>query len=505
MKKSIKKLSLVLALAMSLLLIFTSCTNSKAKEANTSDTKNLSKVELKMYILGDKPGDFDKVYAEINKLMTEKINATLNVEFISWDDKDTKYPSLFSSKDDFDLTFTATGWCFYNQIATSNGFYEMSDDFIQKYAPKTWNNEPKEAWDQAKVNGKVYMVPNDQNEYAYSVFGIRGDLREKYGIPEIKSVEDLEKYYDAIAKNEKGIIPIVNGLDLQSPYLMDGKELAYVRGTPVPAIGYNINDKSAKLFAFVDIPEYKDYVTNMKKDADNNYWLKDSKSSGSRDDAFKKGTAASMVWNLNTVAKDVQEVNRNHPEWKAEVVDVFHGANKFINQYTNNGLAINAKSKNPERAMMALDLLRYDQDIYDLTNYGIKGTHWEPVGDSMYTVLDGTSNFPAGNVCPWGWHTNLNRMDIYQPKVVKAFSDKWTSEDMVHNPLETFSFDDSKVKNEVEAVNKVITQYGVPLDLGKVDPTTGIDTYKKELEKAGLYKMLDEVQKQANDYMKNSK
>lgn len=168
-------------------------------------------------------------------------------------------------------------------------------------------------------------------------------------------------------------------------------------------------------------------------------------------------------------------------------------------------MAINAKSQNPERAMMAIDLLRYDRDIYDLTSYGIKGTHWEPVGDTMYTVSGDTSNFPAGNVCPWGWHTNLNRMDIYQPKVVKAFNDEWTNKDMVHNPLETFSFDDSKVKGEVDAVNKVIAQYGVPLDLGKVDPVTGIDIYKKELEKAGLYKILDEVQKQADDFIKNSK
>ncbi|MBU3099797.1 MULTISPECIES: DUF3502 domain-containing protein [Clostridium] len=509
MRKSSKKPILVLALLMSFTLIFTGCSKSNTQVANTNDVSKLDKVELKMYILGDKPKDFDKVYAEVNKIMSKKINATLNVQFISWADKDTKYPLLFSSGDNFDLAFTATGWCFYNQIATNKGFYELSNDFIQKYAPQTWKNEPKTAWDQAKVNGKVYMVPNDQNEYNYSLFAIRGDLREKYKIPEIKSIDGLKKYYDAIAKNEKAIVPLANaagGQDLQSPYLMDGKEISYVSGTPLPTIGYNIKDKSGKVFAFVDTPEYKDYVVKMREYANNSYWSKTNGSNnGTRDEAFKAGTAASMVWNLNTVAKSVQEVNRIHPAWKAEVVDVFQGSKKLINTYTNNGMAINAKSKNPERAMMAIDLLRYDREIYDLTSYGIKGTHWEPVGDSMYTVLDATSNFPAGNVCPWGWHTNINRMDIYQPKAVKSFSDKWSSSDIVHNPLETFNFDDSKVKNEVAAVGKVITQFGVPLDLGKVDPTTGIDTYKKELKKAGLYKVLAEVQKQTNDFIKNSK
>ena len=41
---------------------------------------------------------------------------------------------------------------------------------------------PEAAWDQAKINGKVYMVPNYNIEYGYDVIGVRGDLMEKYGI-----------------------------------------------------------------------------------------------------------------------------------------------------------------------------------------------------------------------------------------------------------------------------------------------------------------------------------
>lgn len=508
MRKSIKK-ALAIALASMVTASFFVGCSSKNKESASTDTEKLSEVKLKMYILGDKPKDYDSVYGEVNKKLKDKVNATLDVQFIPWGDLATKYPLLFSSGEDFDLVFTASGWCYYNQMATRNGFLELTQEMLEKYAPQTWKNMPKVAWEQAKVNGKIYMVPNDQEEYAYSVLGIRGDLREKYGIGKIKSEADLEKYYDAIAKNEKDIVPIVNGggQNLQYPYLVEGNEISPVRGTPLPIVGFDMKDTTGKIFSIVDTDQYKQYVAKMKEFADKGYWSKNSISSKeTRNDAFVAGKAASMVWNVGTVAKNVSEINKKHPEWKAEVVDINPGNKKFINPYINNGVGINATSKNPERALMVLDLLRYDRELFDLTWYGIKGTHWEAVGDTQYKTLEGTANFPAGSVCPWGWATPLMRTSVEEPEIVKTLKDKWSKEDTIHNPLETFTFDDSKVKNEIAAVNNVITQYGLPLDLGMVaDIDKGIAIYKQKLKEAGFDKILKEVQDQADAFVKANK
>lgn len=512
MKKVMKKLTLSVAVAMTLTSILSGCGKKepqKAVDTPSTEPAKLSEVTLKMYLLGDKPKDYDLVYGEVNKLMKEKINATLDVQFIPWGDVSTKYPLLFSSGEDFDLIFTATGWCYYNQMATRNGFYEITEQMLQQYAPKTWENQPKVAWDQAKVDGKVYMVPNDQNEYGYNVLGIRGDLREKYGIAEIKSEADLEKYLDAVAKNEKDIAPIVNGggQNLQWPFEVEGNNLALVKGSSSePLFVYDVNDQSGKVLSMVDTQQYMDFVTKMKEFADKGYWSKNSiASKETRDDAFKSGKAAAMVWNVGSVANAVTTMNKSNPEWKAEVVDINPGAKKLINPYTNNGMAINATSKNPERALMAIDLLRHDRDIYDLTNYGIKGTHWEPVGEDKFKTLEATGNFPAGGVCPWGWHTPLNRRSVEEPAIVQELTDVWAKNDTVHNPLETFSFDDSKVKNELTAINSVISQYGLPLNLGMVDVNSGVATYKEKLKAAGIDKVLQEVQAQADAYIKSQK
>ena len=43
------------------------------------------------------------------------------------------------------------------------------------------------------------------------VLGIRGDLREKYGLPEVTDIESLENYMAAVAENEDDLVPLLFG------------------------------------------------------------------------------------------------------------------------------------------------------------------------------------------------------------------------------------------------------------------------------------------------------
>lgn len=332
-----------------------------------SDPSKLDPVTLKMYLIGDKPKDFDEVYGKVNEIMKEKINATLDISFLPWSDMTTKYQLLFQSGENFDIIFTASSWGYYSQVATKNGFYEITDDMLKEYAPNIYENEPKEAWEQAKINDKIYMIPSDQVEYGTRVFGARGDLMKKYGIEKIENYDDLEAYMDAVSKDtESGIKVIANGggQNLQYPYMMEKYAFGGIAGVPTPSIGFDVNDQSGKIFAYVDRPEYLEYAKKMKEFADKGYWSSDSISSkATRDEDFMAGKTATMVWNIGSVADRAERMNKTHPEWDVQVADQTTGINRMINTYTNNGIAINSISKNPERALMAIDLLRYDKDI----------------------------------------------------------------------------------------------------------------------------------------------
>src|SRR5690606_6166458 len=107
-------------------------------------------VHLKMYLLGDGAPDVDLVYEKISERMEEEINATISVDFLSWAEHDTKYSLLFSSGEDFDIIFTASGWGHYETTATRNGFFELTEDFLNTYAPDIMEVVPEVAWEQAK-------------------------------------------------------------------------------------------------------------------------------------------------------------------------------------------------------------------------------------------------------------------------------------------------------------------------------------------------------------------
>lgn len=507
-RRSVKKL---VAAGLSILMLSTFMVGCGTKTESTNaaeEASDLKEVKLKMYLIGDKPKDFDAVYEKVNAKMKAEINATLEVNFIPWSDMSTKYQLLFQSGEDFDLIFTAAGWGYYSQVATKNGFLELTDELLQEYAPEIYANEPADAWNQAKIDGKVYMVPNDRNEYGTNVFAYRGDLASKYGFDSITSYDELEAFMDAVAQGEQGtgvkVLANGGGQNLQWPYMIEKNGFSTISGAPTPSIGYYVNDTSGEVFAFVDTPEYLEYAKKMKEFEDKGYWAADSISSqATRDEDFVAGKTALMTWNLSTVANRAVEMNATNPEWNTTVLDLSEGINRVVQPYTNNGIAINANSKNPERALMAIELLRYDEEINNLTWYGIEGTHWKNSGDGVYTSLEGSSGYPAGEVCPWGWYTTeFARKSSTEPEIVQETINKWNEKYTVSNPLAAFSFDDSNVKNEMAAVGNVITQYGVPIDLGMVDDVeAGVKEFREKLTEAGFDKILEECQKQAKEFV----
>lgn len=472
-------------------------------------------VKLKMYLLGDKPADFDKVYAEINKEMKAKINATVDVKFLSWAEHDQKYSLLFSSGEDFDLIFTAAGWGHYEPTASKNGFYKLTDNFVSTYAPGVKKVVPAEAWKQAQMNGNVYMVPNYNIEFGQECFAVRGDLMAKYGMKNIANTQDLEKFCDMVLKNEKGITPFGSqGTALQYTYLMNRNHYWAITGTPSTLFAFKSNEPSnTKLISVAETPEFRQYAKEMKAMQQKGYWSKDALSTkDTRSDAFMQGKAAIMVWNVGSCANYCEQANKQHPDWKCNVYDPFPNDKKTINAYTNNGIAINARSKNPERAMMAINQFMTNKKIYDLAAYGIAGVHYNPVGDNQYTTAAQAERFPAEGACNWGWHNeNLKRQysmanaDISRKKA-DELTTKWKKNPAEPHPLLAFSFSEDRVKTQISVMNTLVSQYMNPICCGLVDdPDKAVDDFIAKLKQAGLDQVKTEIQRQIDERLKTTK
>ena len=80
-------------------------------------------------------------------------------------------------------------------------------------SPMTAETLYPDAWEQAKVDGKVYMLPMNYKEITAYVYMARGDLMDNYGITSVSSLDEVETYLDAIVENEPSLIPLDVGSD----------------------------------------------------------------------------------------------------------------------------------------------------------------------------------------------------------------------------------------------------------------------------------------------------
>ena len=475
-------------------------------EADTSEP-----VELTMYLLGDRATDFDRVYEEVNRILKEEINTTLNVKFLSWSEHDTKYSLLFSSGEDFDLIFTASNWGHYETTAAKKGFYELTEDFVQTYAPELWETVTDDAWNQAKIDGKIYMVPANVKEYEEAVVGVRGDLMEKYGFEDITSMEELECFFDQVAENEEGVSPLATqGAALQWPSLLYGRGRNVVRGVPSILFTYEyVNPDNLEIEYLVESPDFLEYAKEMKEWYEKGFWSADAISSTDTPyDNWIQGKSAAMAWNLGSVVTYGQEMNKNHPEWKADFIVLQPDQPKAMSPYINNGMAINAASKNKERAMMVLNELMTNKEIQNITAYGLEGTHWEAEGDMEYLpISENSSRYPADGSCNWGWgNQEIKRTlhvleDDYLTQKMNATREQWDENTKNSHILSAFAFNEENVKSEAAVVNTVVSQYFMPISLGMVDDVdAAVEEFAQKLKEAGIDKIYEEVKKQTAEF-----
>jgi putative aldouronate transport system substrate-binding protein len=481
---------------------------SGAAASPSSPISTEKEVTLKMLLLGGKPVDYDAVFGELNKQLKARINATVQVEFLDWSDWNQKYPLKFAANEDFDIAYTAN-WAYYNDQAIKGGFMELTEDMLKKYAPKTWEAMPKSSWDQAKVNNKLYMVPQNSNEIIDKVVLIREDLRKKYNLKPVTSPEAYADYVKAIAAGEKGIggfgAKPADGYKWHEldQILLEQQNNWNVIDPNIP-LAIKVDDPKGKVFNVYDTPEFKELLKYYKDLADSGGWSKNIVSN--KNDVWqdmKAGKVASYAHNLGTVAFNVAEARRDKPDYEMMFADLTPDKYKTSAISTQNGLAIHASSKNAERALMLIDLLQNDRAIHDLTMYGISGKHYEPVGDKQFKP--GASSTSYTGFSNWGWNSLLNRSDTSYPAEANDLANSWQKK-VYHYPLETYVFDDNKTKNQVSNVGNVMLRYGIPLEYGLVaDLEKGRADLIKQLKSAGLDEIQADMQSQIDSFLAGHK
>ena len=64
--------------------------------------------ELVMYVIGDEPVAAEEVEKALNEKLSEKVNTTVDINYISLSDYEQKYSLLLASGENIDLIYTST-------------------------------------------------------------------------------------------------------------------------------------------------------------------------------------------------------------------------------------------------------------------------------------------------------------------------------------------------------------------------------------------------------------
>ncbi|MCD9026200.1 extracellular solute-binding protein [Cohnella silvisoli] len=523
MKKVRKKFPLLLALAL-FVSIISACSGGNndgsesqpaspdaslpaavqsGESAKPTGPDTSEEVKLKMVLIGDGAPDAKAVYDELNKKLKQDINATVDVQFLSWADWSQKYQLLFSTGDDFDLIITAT-WAQFADNARKGAFYEITPDVLQKYAPRTHSDNLPEVLEAGKVEGKQYALPMNYHEITINGYVVRGDLMDKYGIASIDSIDDFEKYLDAVVKNEKGMVPW-EGTNYDN-WIIAKTQLEELREQYQPGnlgLRVDLNDPGAKIIDDIANPD-QGAIDLYKRMADWNKKGYISKNAlvnkVTSKDSFLSGKSAAFLTNLLEANATYQTVKANHPEWDVRFYPANTTKKVVANSFMANAMAINPKSKNPERALMLLDLLRNDEWYNQTTTFGLKGKHWDVSADGKLVLLPASQGYPPDAACPWGWRNE---------KYYLSPSDGLSNYDAVqtsyrgraiNTKLNNFAPNLENTKSQQAALKDVENQYELPLRLGfvKGDVESSYKTMIDKKKAAGQEKLIEDIQQQLN-------
>ncbi|CAK4836587.1 unnamed protein product [Aphanomyces euteiches] len=477
-----------------------------AAETGAPALDTSKKVELQFYMLGDAPKDLPIIQGKINEMALKDLNATVKFNFTTWTDWEQKYKLLLSSGQDVDLIFTAE-WTKFQAYAKKGAFLAL-DDLLPKVAPKLNSFVPKEMWDAVKIDKKIYTIPATYKEYVTNGFVWREDLRLKYNLPEITSLDTFEAYLDGIKKNEKDVMPLAMNAAVKGNLVERLEELT-VDSIGSVQYGLAIPYKNpTAITSYFDSAEGIADMKRIKKWQDNGYFSKNVLNS--QDDIpgqITSGKAAAIMGdNPSRFNDEVLKISGTHPDWKLGYYPfpLIRG-HAEPNHPMHNGFAIPKNSKNAERALAFYEKMVTDKAYNQLTEYGVEGTnytvdngHYKMVGDNN------TNGFPRESMQGWAWRNpEFMLFDPGYDGVKKIFDEL----DKIQQPdiFTGFAEDYTTYTAERAALEQVEKQYLFPVMAGLApDVDAAVKRYIEKAKAAGSDKIHESYKKQWLDYLAES-
>lgn len=471
----IKKI-LCLALAAIIVLGVAGCDKKEAVE-NT---------ELTWFIPTSDQQDADLVMEKVSEITKEKLGVSVKVNFIDVAAYGERMTMNMASGNEFDLCFT--GYVNPYISAVDNGGLMELDELLKNEAPTLLETMPDYAWDVARVNGKVYAVPNLQGFAPQSSLYLYNDLLEKYNfdVSTIKHVEDIEPFLKLIKENEPNLIPYRTAYGLAM--WTEGKYEEITSGLYIRCDG-----SSPEVLHCTEIPEWNRAVNKMHEWYEEGYIRSDILSAGSDIQDLNAGKYAVNQSGCLPGAEVTAKQNTGRDIKLVPIMEPYMSKSKSLAAMTG----IGRNSKQPEKAIKLIELVNTDKELLNLLCLGIKDKHYTLDESGKYEKIQGSGYDISG---AWLFGNQFNQiLAVGQEDTIWEETAKLNIE-AVKSPILGFVLDTTNIKTEISQIAGVNQEYNQATLF--IKNFAQKDEYMDKLKKAGLDTLKAEVQRQINEYWK---
>jgi len=444
------------------------------------------------------PASLTKVEKAITEIVNETIDCEVDLQIIEWGVYKEQTNLMLSSGESIDAVLTI------GTVAAAANSGQIMDisDMIGIYAPETielMGNYITGCY----MGDELYGLPSYRDFASASGLVCRTDILEELSVdPDtIKSWEDVNTLLGQV-KEAYPDLDVLVPANLQAGMLymmMNGYfDQLY---SEIAGVYYDGRD-GLTAHSIYESDEFMEVAKQAYDWNQKGYFIADSTTLTETRQAFlSAGSCFGYIGTIHPGTKTQESINAGVDVTTIQINKQGSGTSNIANiQYS-----IPSASDAPEKALALLNLIYSNPDIQNLLHWGIEGEDYVLVADSVAGYPDGVNSDNTG----WSNETWLTGNATIGYAWETDVEDVWTKYEEFNNnanfsPALGFSFDSSSVKNEITAVSNVRDKYKALIYSGLSDPEETVAAFNKELQTAGIQKIVDEMQAQLDAWSQSN-
>lgn len=447
---------------------------------------------LKIMTFGDADSaTLEEISERLSEYTESELNCDVEITRVGFASYVTQLNLMLSSGDEFDLFVPMSAPMDY----ISAGQIQPLTELLPTYAPQTWASLEERDWVTQTIGGEIYGMPVNSERGSTLGFGMRKDICDELGI-DYENFSSFDDLHDALVKVKEAhpeLYPLVSNAGN-----MFGSEIANV-GQDSCGDTYNLAvledpfDENGKVVSWVGTDQFREVCERMYQWANEGLIMPDA------------STNSDTVNTLVAAGKGFGYFQHMKPGWETEqsaingteTVAWRYGTPTYIGGQV--AWFVPTASGDPERAVAFFDMMYNNPEVANLVINGIEGENYvlKEGEEGIITYPEGVdaSNTTYTRLA-WSW-PNQQIGYFWEDEDTTLWDQYEEFNQTAKTPVTFgFTFDTSKVMNEITACTNVSAKYVPALLCGTLDPDETIPVLIEEMKKAGIERIIEEKQSQ---------